>query len=44
MAALQARSRPLWMLGDEGGDLRLCLEALSDVELGTALCSLVGDD
>ena len=34
----------MWKLGDEGDDLRLRPEALSDEELGTALRSLVGGD
>ena len=42
VAPLQARPRPLWKLGDEGDDLRLRLEALSDEELCSALRSLVG--
>nr|XP_020174388.1 uncharacterized protein KIAA0754-like [Aegilops tauschii subsp. strangulata] len=44
VAPLQARSLPLWKLGDEADDLRLRPEALSAEELGTALRSLVGDD
>ena len=44
VAHLQARPRPLWKLGDEGDDLRLRPEPLSDEELRSALCSLVGDD
>ena len=43
-APLQSRPRPLWKLVDEGDDLRLCPEALSDEELRSALHSLVGDD
>ena len=44
MAPLQARPRPLWKPGDEGDDLRLCPEPLSDEELHSTLRSLVGDD
>ena len=44
VAPLQARSRPLWMLGGEEDKLRLSPEALSEEELGVALRLLVGDD
>ena len=44
VAPLQAHPRPLWKLGDEGDDLRLRPEPLSDEELRSTLCSLVGDD
>ena len=44
VAPLQARSRPLWELGDEEDKVRLSLKALSDSELATALHLLVGDD
>ena len=44
VAPLQSRPRPLWKLVDGGDDLRLRPKALSDVELGMALRSLVGDD
>ena len=44
VAPLQARSRPLWTLGDGEDKLRLSPEALSDEELAVALRLLVGDD
>ena len=44
LAPLQACSRPLWKLLDEGGDLRLRPDALSDEELGAALRLLVGEN
>ena len=44
VALLQARSRPLWELGDEEDKVRLSSEALSGEELSTALRLLVGDD
>ena len=44
VAPLQARTRPLWELGDEEDKVRLSSEALSDEELTAALRLLVGDD
>nr|XP_020197002.1 actin cytoskeleton-regulatory complex protein PAN1-like [Aegilops tauschii subsp. strangulata] len=43
-APLQARTRPLWELGDEEDKVRLSLKALSDGELAAVLRLLVGDD
>ena len=44
VAPLQARTRPLWGLGDEEDKVCLSPEALPDGELATALHLLVGDD
>nr|XP_020170213.1 chromosome partition protein Smc-like [Aegilops tauschii subsp. strangulata] len=44
VAPLQACSRPLWKLGDEGDDLRLRPDSLSEEDLGVAIHLLVGDD
>ena len=44
VAPLQARTHPLWELGDEEDKVRLSPKALSDRELATVLRLLVGDD
>nr|XP_020200821.1 uncharacterized protein KIAA1522-like [Aegilops tauschii subsp. strangulata] len=44
VAPLQARTRPLWRLGDEEDKVHLSSETLPDGELAAALCLLVGDD
>ena len=44
VAPLQSRMRPLWKHGDKGDNLCLRPEPLSNEELCSTLCSLVGDD
>ena len=44
VAPLQARTRPLWELGNEEDKVLLSLNALFDDELAMALHLLVGDD
>ena len=44
VAPLQARSRPLWMLGGADNKLRLNSATLADGDLAEALRLLVGDD
>ena len=44
MAPLQARTHPLWELGDEEDKVRLSPKALSGEELAAVLRLLVGDD
>ena len=44
VAPLQARSRPMWKLGDGEDKIRLRLGALPDDELAAVLRLLVGDN